>query len=54
MKLTVYEKNKEKMADYLESCVIPQLREGYHSGYIACGIYWDIEGEEKPDEDNNE
>lgn len=45
MKLTVYEKTPEDMACYLQQCVIPELKQGYKSGHITCGVSWDITGD---------
>jgi hypothetical protein len=46
--LTVSEHNTDDLILYLESQVLPQLKRGYHSGYVGFPILWDLKGEDEP------
>jgi hypothetical protein len=42
MKLTIREKTVEDMILYIEAVVLPQLKEGYKSGYTTDKAKWEL------------
>ena len=47
--LTVSEHNRDNLIMYLEHEVLPQLKQGYQSGYVGYPIQWDLSGDDEAD-----